>query len=95
MNHSGVGVRWAISLMNKAFIELALDFADIDRRAAITALSRVELLVADELAAFREKNPERDGSDDIDFTLAAVLDEIGLFVEESRDAVKRGRKPPE
>jgi hypothetical protein len=92
---SDIGVRWAIALMHRAFGELAIDFAAHDRQAAFTALSRIELLIADELAAFREFYPERDGIEIVDATLAAVLDEIGSFIEESREAVKRGRTDPE
>lgn len=95
MDIPAVAIRWTVALMNKAFVELALDFAELDRRAAGEALSRVELLIADELAAFREFYPERDGIERIDFLLAAVLDEISAFVEETREAVKRGRDPLE
>lgn len=88
-----VGQRMAINLIGDAFRMLAVDFSTVDREGALAALARIELMIADALTDFREKSGE--GIRVYDETFAAIIETISALVEESREAVKRGRADPE
>jgi hypothetical protein len=47
------GKGMAVDLIREAFAALAADFAAVDHKAALEALGRIELTIADALAEFR------------------------------------------
>jgi len=86
-----VGERMAINLMGDVFSALAVDFATVDREAALKALGRIELSIADVLTDFRQKTSE--GIGEYDAAFDAMLETISALVENARDAVQSRGKP--
>jgi len=89
-NAAGRGM--GANLVARAFCELALDFAALDRTAALAALARIELTIADALADFRLQNPEGTLAE-YDDAFYAMLDTVSTLVEDARDAVQSPGKP--
>lgn len=87
----GVGKGMAISLISDVFTALAVDFATVDHEAALRALARIEISIADALTDFRQQTSE--GIVEYDTAFEAMLESISTLVKDAGAAVQAASKP--
>jgi hypothetical protein len=85
------GKGMAVDLIREAFAALAADFAAVDHKAALEALGRIELTIADALAEFRLHTGQ--GTVPYDAAFDAMLEVVSTLIEEARHAVQATGKP--
>jgi len=82
---------WSLTMMRRAFGDLAVSFASVDRGAADKAMHAIEVLVAAELTALRDKPPKG-----IVVPIEALKEIAGNFREmtqSARNAIQQAAKP--
>lgn len=88
-----VAAQFTMSLMVRAFRDLAASFASVDSALADAAIQRIEADIAIALHAFREKPPEGIGRGMINAAMQDIVPPLREMTQGARALVQQAGKP--
>lgn len=92
-HRDAIAFEWSMTLMRRAFRDLAVSFAAVDAEAADKAIGRTELMVAAEFTAFREKPPKGITAGQVSAMALEVIPPFREMTQEARHLVQQAGKP--
>lgn len=92
-HRDAIAHEWAMTMMKRAFRDLAASFATVNPGLADEAVKRIEIMVASEMDRMIKKPPE---GISVGHLRAAIAEAVGPFrdmTQEARNLIQQAGKP--
>ena len=93
LDRDAVAHDWTMTLMRRAFRDLAVSFAALDPRAADTAIMRIEQMVVAEMQKLVDKPPKGVTVAQIKAATVEVIMPFREMTQEARALIQQAGKP--